>query len=63
MAQYAGKPQSLFPYSQINEWEADQKLLIFQLYRVDKLRHKKDYERFYKTKLTDYQNNYNMLLN
>ncbi len=63
MAQYAGKPQSHFPYSQINEWDQDQKLLIFQLYRVDKMRNKKVFEIYYKNKMSDYENNYNLLLN
>ena len=63
MAQYAGKPQSRFPYSQINEWNQDQNLLIYQLYRVDKMTHKKDFEIYYKNKMKDFEKNYNLLLN
>ncbi len=63
MAQYAGKAQSHFPYSQINEWDLDQKLLIFQLYRVDKMSSKNNFEIYYKNKMTDYEKNYNLLLN
>lgn len=63
MAQYAGKPQNQFPFSQINDWDADQKSLVFQLYRVDKIRHKKDFEIYYKDKLADYDHNYYSLTN
>jgi hypothetical protein len=63
MAQFADKPQSQFPYSQINEWDADQKLLILQLYRIDTIRHKNDFVIYYKNKMTDYEKNYNLLLN
>ena len=63
MAQYAGKPQSRFPYSQINEWDQDQNLLIYQLYRVDKMTNKKDFEIYYKNKMKDFEKNYNLLLN
>jgi len=62
MAQYAGKPQSQFPYSQINEWDADRKLLIFQLYRVDKTLKKKTFKKYYETELNDSKRDYKYLL-
>jgi hypothetical protein len=63
MAQYAGKPQSHFPYSQINEWDQDQNLLIYQLYRVDKMLDKNTYKNQYINKMTDYKSNYSMITN
>jgi hypothetical protein len=37
MVQFLDKPQSNFPYKQINEWNDDQELLRLQVYRCDKL--------------------------
>ena len=61
MAQYAGKPQSRFPYSQINEWDADQKLLIYQLYRVDKMSGKNTYKNIYNNNLDEFRTNISFL--
>ena len=62
MAQYAGKPQSQFPYSQINEWDQDQKLLIFQLYRADKMLNNKTFKKYYTNELNDSKKDYKYLL-
>jgi len=62
MAQYAGKPQSQFPYNQINEWDSDQKLLIFQLYRVDKMLKKQTFKKYYETELNNSKRDYKYLL-
>ncbi len=62
MAQYAGQPQSMFPYSQINEWDADLKLLIFQLYRVDKMLNKQTFKKYFNNELNDSKKDYKYLL-
>jgi hypothetical protein len=63
MAQYAGKQQNQFPFSQINEWNQDQKLLIFQLYRMDKITGKSTYKNLYINKMADYKSNYSIITN
>jgi hypothetical protein len=63
IVQFVGKPQSQFPFNQINNWDEDQKSLVFQLYRVDKIRHKTEFEIYYKNNKSDYEKNYYSLLN
>jgi len=51
LAQFAGKPQSVFPYKQINDWDGAQKNLLLQLYRADKLTMNPVFEKYYSSSL------------
>ena len=62
MAQFAGKPQSQFPYSQINDWDEDQNNLFWQMYRADKLYGKPIFEKYYKNNIQNLKKNYSSLL-
>ena len=62
MVQYLDKPQTNFPYKQINEWNEDQELLRLQVYRCDKFTKKSFYSNYYKNKLNDKIKNLNYLL-
>ncbi len=55
LAQYAGKPQSQFPYQQIAEWDEEQQKLLVQLYRADLFEIKPIFEQYYKQILTNHQ--------
>ncbi len=62
MAQFAGKPQSQFQYSQINSWDEDQNFLYLQLYRTDKLTGNSDYQKLYENTKKESKKNYNYIL-
>jgi len=53
LSQFAGKPQSQFPYKQIKDWDAVQTKLCWQLYRADKLNSTPVFEKYYKGKISD----------
>ena len=53
LSQFAGKPQSQFPYKQIKDWDAVQNKLCWQLYRADKLNSTPVFEKYYRGKISD----------
>jgi hypothetical protein len=61
MAPFYGKPQSQFPYNQINDWDEDQNNLCWQMYRVDKLISKPIFEKYYKDDVKNLEKNFSFL--
>ena len=49
--QYINKPATAFPYQQIKDWGEVQEKLCWQLYRVDQMRSKPVYKKYYQEKL------------
>lgn len=47
LSQYAGQPQSRFPYKQIEEWDETQRKLMVQLYRADLFQSKPLFQSIY----------------
>lgn len=62
LAQFAGKPQSSFPYKQINDWDGAQKNLLLQLYRADRLSDKKPFQKYYIENLKSLSKNNTFIL-
>lgn len=48
---YLSKPKAAFPYQQIKDWDGVKEKLIWQLYRVDQMLPKPQYQKYYKGKL------------
>lgn len=57
LVRFVNKPQSAFPYQQIKDWEGVQEKLRWQLYRVDKMLRKAEYQKYYKDKLQTVKSN------
>ena len=57
LVRFVNKPQSSFPYQQIKDWEGVQEKLRWQLYRVDKMLRKAEYQKYYKDKLQTVKSN------
>jgi len=62
LSQYAGQPQSRFPYKQIEEWDETQRKLLIQLYRADLFQSTPKFQPFYQQLISNHSIDKEILL-